>query len=280
MKNLLNLLADSTNGPEDLNVGLQILIVIGIFAAIALVLALLILLVGKLCRTEKDEKAEQILPFLAGANCGGCGCSGCSAFAAKLAHGEASLSDCHVTDQEGKNAIAGILGVATEEGEPTVMVVHCKGGNNAVDRFEYCGERTCDAQLQVGGKKACSFGCLGEGTCVAVCSHDAIKMENGHSVIDTDLCGSCGACARACPRNLMSRIPVSAPVYVACSSTCRGKDVKNVCSVGCIGCGICAKNCPEGAITMKDNLPVFDYKKCTGCKTCVAKCPQKIIVAR
>ena len=50
-----------------------------------------------------------------------------------------------------------------------------------------------------------------------------------------------------------------------------------LCSHGCIGCGICVKNCPAGAITMKEGLPEIDYAKCVGCRVCVQKCPRKCI---
>ena len=40
---------------------------------------------------------------------------------------------------------------------------------------------------------------------------------------------------------------------------------------------MCVRKCPQGAITMVDNLPIIDYKKCTGCMTCVTACPRKCI---
>ena len=255
-------------------------LVVGIFAAIAIVLTVLILLVVKLCKVETDERAEQILEKLAGANCGGCGCSGCSDFAQKLCHGTAKLSDCHVTDHDNKKQIAQILGVSVEASEPTVMVACCRGGKDAKDAFSYVGDQACMARQTLGGDKVCSFGCLGGGSCEQVCPQKAVSMKDGHSAVDTDLCISCGTCAAACPRKILRRIPVSAPVYVACVSECRGKDVISACANGCIACGMCARNCPSGAITMVNNLPVIDYKKCTGCKTCVAKCPKKVIVER
>ncbi len=257
-------------------------IVAGIFAGSALIIGALILLIGKFFKVDVDEKVTKILNNLAGANCGGCGCSGCSGFAQKLAGGGANLADCHVTSPEKKAEIAALLGIELKDEEPTVAVVHCKGGvENAADKFEYKGNPTCAANAALyGGNKACSYACLGCGDCKAVCPENAISIEGRISQVDPDRCISCGACIEACPKDIIDRIPASAPIYVACSSKCKGKDVMNVCKVGCIACGICAKVCPHGAITMKDNLPQIDYTKCTGCLTCVEKCPRKIIISR
>lgn len=257
-------------------------IVAGIFAGSAILIGVLILLVGKVFKVDVDEKIKRISEKLAGANCGGCGCSGCAGFAEKLACGGAELSACHVTSPENKAEIAKILGVELTEEERTVAVVHCNGGAaNCEDKYVYRGNPTCAANNSLsGGNKMCSFACLGCGDCKAVCPENAISVKERLAQVDPDRCVSCGACITACPKHIIDRIPASAPVYVACSSTCRGKDVMNVCKVGCIACGICAKSCPHGAITMKDNIPVFDYTKCTGCLTCVEKCPRHIIISR
>ncbi len=159
-----------------------------------------------------------------------------------------------------------------------MAVVKCAGGDNSKDSFEFSGYRNCANLVTFQCcNKTCAFGCLGGGECKMKCPHDAIKIVDGVSVIDKTRCTSCGACIAVCPKKIIERIPRSAQIYVACSSQCKGKDVMNVCSKGCIGCGICARSCPHGAITMVNNLPLIDYKKCTACKTCVAKCPRHII---
>lgn len=257
-------------------------IVAGIFAGSALIIGILILVVGKVFKVDVDEKITKILENLAGANCGGCGCSGCSGFASKLASGSGDLNDCHVTSPEKKAEIAKLLGIELKDEERTVAVVKCNGGiDNCGIKFEYKGNPTCAANASLlGGNKLCSHGCLGCGDCKAVCPENAIAVSGRLAQVDPDRCISCGACISTCPKHIIERIPESAPVYVACSSKCRGKEVMSVCKVGCIACGICARSCPHGAIKMEDNLPVFDYTKCTGCLTCVNKCPRHIIISR
>ncbi|MGN0813331.1 MAG: 4Fe-4S binding protein [Candidatus Coproplasma sp.] len=256
-------------------------IVAGIFVGSALLIGALILIVGKVFKVDVDEKVTKILENLAGANCGGCGCSGCAGFADKLAKGEGDLSACHVTSPEKKAEIAKLLGIELSDEERTVAVVKCNGGANSIDAFAYSGNPTCAGCASLlGGNKVCKTACLGCGDCANVCPESAVKVTDRLSEVDPDACVSCGACIEACPKKIIERIPASAPVYVACSSKCKGKDVMNACKVGCIGCTMCAKKCPHGAITMVDNLPVFDYTKCTGCKTCVAVCPRHIIIDR
>ena len=114
--------------------------------------------------------------------------------------------------------------------------------------------------------------------------------ENGLPVIDAEKCTGCGMCVKACPRNIISLIPRSQKVYVACVSKDKGKDVRSVCSVGCFGCGVCAKLASQGAITMDGNLPhihldgqaeghpgVFDMEKIA---KAVEKCPAKVLIVR
>ena len=271
--NLLNVTADTW-----ISVG----IVAGIFAGTAIIIGLLIFLVGKFFKVDVDEKIEKICNNLAGANCGGCGCSGCSGFASKLASGSANLSDCHVTSPESKAEIAKILGIELTDEQPTVAVVHCNGGiENCADKFEYKGNPTCaSVNSLLGGNKACSHACLGCGDCKDVCPENAINVSGRLAEVAPDWCVSCGACITTCPKNIIDRIPASAPVYVACSSMCKAYEVMRVCKVVFIGCGKCSRVCPHGAITMQDNLPVFDYTKCTGCLTCVDACPRKIIISR
>ena len=116
----------------------QVGIVLGVFAAIALLLTVCILLVARFCKTNADEKVENILSHLAGANCGGCGCTGCAGFAEKLARGEAQLSDCHVTETSEKAEIAKVLGVPFSASKPTVSVCRCSGGTHAKDGLPIC----------------------------------------------------------------------------------------------------------------------------------------------
>ena len=253
-------------------------IVIGIVAVLSILFAVLIVTVSKLCAVKEDEKVKKISSRLSGANCGGCGYMGCADFALALKEGRASINDCSATSSESKKEIAKILGVDAEETEEQIAVIACCGGENAKDKFNYVGDKSCKAQvLTQGGKKACKTACLGGGDCASVCGENGIKVTLGVACGDKNSCVSCKKCVKICPKGIVKFIPKRAKVYIACSSTEKGKTVMAECKNGCIGCGICAKNCEVGAITMENNLPVIDYAKCTGCGTCADKCPRKTI---
>lgn len=253
-------------------------IVLAIIAVLAVVFALLIVGVSKACHVKEDERIEKISNHLAGANCGGCGFNGCADFAKALIENKAELSACGVTDPCQKKEISQILGIEFSESIKNFAVVKCSGGDNVKKTFNYQGNIDCNfVNALFFGNKACKEGCLGLGSCLEKCTQQSIKMVNGVAVVDKNTCGACGICTKTCPKNLIELIPITAKVYVACSSHCRGKEVMSECASGCIGCGLCSKNCPENAITMVNNLPIIDYTKCTGCKTCVNKCPRKTI---
>jgi len=45
----------------------------------------------------------------------------------------------------------------------------------------------------------------------------------------------------------------------------------------CTACETCVDECPEGAITMVDDVAVINYEKCNECGTCVDSCPSEAI---
>ena len=246
---------------------------VGIFAGILLGIA------SEKFKVKVDENEIKVRALLPGNNCGGCGYPGCDGLAAAIAKGEAKPNGCPVGGEAVAKAIAEIVG-GDADGVRMVAHVMCAGDcNKAKDAYEYVGPKDCRfaANAPGGGPKACSFGCMGFGSCKQACQFGAISIIDGVAVVDRDKCKSCGMCVAICPRHLISMVPDEAGAIVECSSKEFGKDVKAVCSAGCIGCGICARSCPNEAIKVENNLAKVDYEKCTGCGECKAKCPVKII---
>lgn len=257
----------------------SVLIAAGVVGVIGILAGILLGFASEKFKVEVDEKEIKVRELLPGNNCGGCGFPGCDGLAAAIAKGEAKPNGCPVGGEEVAKQIALIVG---GDADATKMVanVRCAGNcEKAKDAYQYVGPKDCKLATNTpgGGPKGCSKGCMGFGSCKAVCQFGAISIIDGIAVIDKDKCKSCGACVAECPRHIIAMVPYEAGAVVECNSNDFGKDVKAVCNAGCIGCGICQKNCPAEAITVENHLAKVDYEKCTGCGTCKEKCPVKII---
>ena len=258
----------------------SIILAVTIMAVLGLAIGLFLGIAGEKLKVEVDEKEVAIRECLPGNNCGGCGYAGCDGLAKAIATGEAPVTGCPVAGTESANKIAGILGVEAGVVEKKVAFVKCAGTcDKTIIKYNYFGINDCRKieLIPGGGPKGCDKGCLGFGSCMSVCSNDAIKIVDGVAQVDGELCSGCGQCVQVCPKNIIELVPYESKYRVSCSSTAKGKDVKAVCQAGCIGCTLCTKVCESGAITVENNLARIDYDKCTGCGKCVEKCPVKVI---
>ncbi len=208
---------------------------------------------------EVDPRIEAADDILPGANCGGCEYVGCGEYAEAVVGGEA-VNKCTVGGASVALQLGGLLGVEVEETWPYRAVVHCAASyEDRLGRSDYVGELTCAAANVISGVQACTYGCLGLGDCVEACDYDALHMIDGLATVDYDKCTGCGACARVCPRNIISMVPFKADrmMVVSCCNKDQGKDVSAVCKVGCIGCKACAR--VNELIQIEDNLAGIDY---------------------
>lgn len=230
---------------------------------------------------EINPLISEVREALPSANCGACGYAGCDAFAKAVVSGSAKTNGCPVGGASCAEEVASIMGVKVADNlVATTAFVKCHGTcDKAKEKYEYYGVSDCTAasQLQGGGSKACTFGCLGFGSCVRACMFDAIHVVDGVAIVDEDKCTSCGMCVIACPKDIIEIMPTASKVRVNCNSEEKGKDTMKACSVGCIGCRKCSKACEYDAFTFVNGLAKIDYDKCVQCGACVEVCPTNAI---
>lgn len=249
--------------------------VLGILAAVVLYF------VAQKFKVEEDPRIDEVEKMLPGANCGGCGFAGCRGMAdALVKNDDISTLFCPVGGGDTMKSIASYLGKAAPDKEPMVATVRCGGVCDKRPRTNtFDGAKSCAvvSSLYV-GETACAYGCLGYGDCVEACVFDAIRInpETGIAEVDAEKCTACGACVKACPKNIIElrkKWPKGRAVYVGCMSKDKGAVVMKACKTGCIGCGKCEKVCAFGAITVENNLAYIDPQKCKLCRKCVNECP-------
>jgi Na+-translocating ferredoxin:NAD+ oxidoreductase RNF subunit RnfB len=255
-------------------------------SALGALAAIVLFFVAQRFKVYEDPRIDLVEAELPAANCGGCGFAGCRNFAEALVKSDTFDGlHCPVGGNETMARVANILGREAAVQESRVAVLRCNGTCEYRPRTNvFDGAHTCAiASALYSGETGCQFGCHGFGDCVVVCNFDALHMDpfTGLPVVDDQKCTACGACVKACPRNLFElrkRWKGEKKIYVACMNEDKGGLARKNCSVACIGCSKCFKVCPHDAILMKNNLAFIDSDKCKLCRKCVPECPTEAII--
>lgn len=232
--------------------------------ALGALLATALAVANRKLYVEEDPRVEEVDELLPQTNCGACGSPGCRAFAEACVKGEKNPGECTVNSPEMSAFIADLLGVELGGEERKVARLACAGGKHVARmRAHYKGMDSCRAAAVTGGGgKACSWGCLGLGDCVASCDFEAMYIDkHGLPAVIEDKCVACNDCVVACPLDLFSLQPVSHKLWVACKSLAEGDEALAECEVACTGCARCVADAPEGLIRIENNLAVVDYSK-------------------
>ncbi|MBQ1730516.1 MAG: RnfABCDGE type electron transport complex subunit B [Oscillospiraceae bacterium] len=250
-----------------------------VLTAIGLIVGVGLVFTGNKFRVEVDERETAVRECLPGNNCGACGFAGCDAMAAAIVKGEAPVNGCPVGGGPVAQKIGEVMGVTAEAEERKVAFVRCKGSCEVThNQGNYVGIKDCRSAVLSGiNVTECDYGCLGFGSCAAVCPQNAIRVKNGVAEVDRRKCVGCGLCVKACPKGLIELIPSSKRVAVQCSNKDKGPLVKKVCSAGCIGCSLCVRQCEHDAVSVENNLAHINYVNCVQCGKCAEKCPVKVI---
>jgi electron transport complex protein RnfB len=248
---------------------------------LAILFAVILYFIAQKFKVYEDPRIDEVQAALPAANCGGCGFAGCRNFAEALVRADSFEGlNCPVGGAAVMKGVAKILGKEALAVEPLVAVLLCNGAPEyRTHTSKYDGIPDCRmAHNLYLGETDCSYGCLGYGDCVRACKFDAMFMDTatGLPVIIDDKCVACGACVKACPRNLIElrkKAKKDRKLYVACLNCDKGGPARRACKVACIACNKCFNVCEFGAIPIENNLAYIDAFKCTFCRKCVTECP-------
>lgn len=254
-------------------------IVIGV---LGLILGFGLSVAEKKLAIKKDEKLEQIEACMPGANCGGCGFAGCGAYADAVFQKKAKIGLCSPGGSELAAQMAAIMGEEAVEIEKKVANVFCSAVPEKIGKdFQYQGLKDCNAaSILFKGEKSCKSGCIGLGSCMKVCTENAIiRREDNSLFVIREKCIGCGKCEKVCPNQVIRLIPVSQAYAVNCNSHEKGAVLRKYCESGCIGCSICEKKFPGSGFTVTEFLASFDPKNCNSELNDGAAdgCPRKVI---
>ncbi len=255
-----------------------LLLPVGIVVVVGLMVGLVLTIASIVMAVPVNEKEQELIEILPGANCGACGYSGCQGYANALAEG--NTANCSLCSPGGKSVAAQIatcLGLNPPTGgHQLTAVVQCRGTcDKTQNRVRYQGVHTCQmASALLGGPGSCQEGCLGYGDCVRACPYDAIRLEDGVAMVDPRLCRACKICVAVCPKHIIAMIPLDKKNAVnLCNNHEKGALAKKQCAAACIGCSLCAKKCPKDCIKVERFNATVDPELCVGCHQCVKACP-------
>ncbi|MFA5555403.1 MAG: RnfABCDGE type electron transport complex subunit B [Phycisphaerae bacterium] len=256
-----------------------------IMLGLSMVFAIVLLVASIKFKVQPDPKVEQIHKVLPNIDCGACGYAGCASYAKAVAANPDLIGLCAPGGSAAAAKIAAALNLQiSDSGPPLRPIVHCRAHTEDKTSFaQFQGIESCTTANAFANAQACKFGCLGYGDCVAACKFDALHIFDGLATVDYAKCTGCGACVKACPRNIIKMVPFAHEnmITVACSSKEHGKATRSMCQVGCIACGLCAKQ--SDVFSVSDNLAFVDYKKYQPNEKTEAaynKCPTCVIVYR
>ena len=98
-------------------------------------------------------------------------------------------------------------------------------------------------------------GCIAR-PCESNCPKDAIQIINNRSLINQDLCVSCGKCEKVCPYNAIIYSPVPCEVECPVDAISRNHETgkEEIDYDKCIYCGRCTRACPFGTIMERSQI--------------------------